>query len=242
MERGLLNPGPPARPPVRPSAQFARLQLFRPQPPSPPSLPDCSSSAPNRPVRPSARPPSPLDRGSSAPDRPVRPSAHSCVLGPVRASFARPRVRASWAPSACLLDCLHPFRPRPPNHPRPFCLVRPSARPPVRRTASSAPVRPSALCTHRPPRPFRPRETVAAIYTPSYLPSDHPALRSPHWAPSLCCAFKDCGTTRGSRTLGGWSKLRGKPLQFFFAQQAAWRGKAFTSRETRLQQQLRVQD
>ena len=242
MECGLLNPGPPAHPPVCPSArptdcqsirpssppvrpttglpvrlsaQSARLRLFHPRPPSPPV---CLTACP--PVCLSTRPP---DRLSARPH----------VLGPVRASSARSHVRASYAPSTRLLDCPSLFRPRPPDRPRLFLLVHP--------TASSAPVCPSArpLCARischvhlprllrarivrhvrlpRPPRPLRPRETAAAIYTPPRLPSDHPPPRSPCWIPSLCCVFKDCGTTRGSRTSGGWSELRGKPLQFFLS-------------------------
>ena len=185
VECGLLNPSPPARLPVRPTGGL-----------------------PLRPSPQSARPP-------------VRPFARAqprpCLLGPVRASSARPRVRASWAPSARPLHCLHPFRPCPPDRPWHFHPVRSSARPPnrvvsarqlVRPTVSSAPVSSSArplrtrMVRHihppRPPHPLHPCETAAAIYTPPRLPSDHPAPRSPHWAPSLCCAFKDCDTVRGS--------------------------------------------
>ena len=118
--------------------------------------------------------------------------------------------QADWVPKSepSLVEC-GLLNPGPPAH----SPVRPTGGLPI---CPSAPVRPSALCTHRPPRPLHPREIAAAIYTPPRLPSDHPAPRSPRWASSLCCAFKDCGTARGSRTSGGWSELRGKPLQFFF--------------------------
>ena len=153
---------------------------------------------------------------------PVRPSARLADC-----QYTRPFVRASWALSAPLL----PVRMSAPRGLRPpvsstVCTLSASVRPPFRPTALSAPVRPSArplrarIVRHirppRPPRVLRLRETTAAIYTPPRLPSDHPAPRSPRWAPSLCCTFKDCGTTRGSRTSGGWSELRGKPLQFSF--------------------------
>ena len=187
VECGLLNPGPPARPPVRPttglpvhpSAQFARP----PSPLDPPSA-QCRPRPPSPPVRSFAR---------AGP----RPRVHSIVR--TLSAPVRPTVRSLSAPFA------HP-------------LVRP--------TVSSTPVRSSArplrarIVRHirppRPPRPLRPRETAAAIYTPPRLPSDHPAPCSPRWAPSLCCAFKDYGTARSSRTSGGWSELWGKPLQFFF--------------------------
>ena len=192
-ECGLLNPSPPARPPVCPSAHLP----VRP--------------TGGLPVRSSARPL-------------VHPSAHP----PIRVSAPRgPRPRL-FRPSACP-RLVGPIRP---SAPLPAPFPPPSARP-----STVFPPRPP-----RPPRPLRLRETATALYTPPRLPSDHPAPRSLHWAPSLCCAFKDCGTARGSRTSGGWSELREKPLQFFFAQQAAWRGRPFTSRETGLQQQLRIQD
>ena len=189
------------------------------------------------PVRPTARPAvrtiqAPTAQSTRPPDRlstrpPVRLSERvgpcSRLVGPVRLSapLSTPFSPPSARPSAA-------FPPRP--------LVRSSARP-RRQRPSARPLWHASSATSA-----RPHETVAAIYTPPRLPSDHPAPRSPRWASSLCCAFKDCGTARGSRTSGGWSELRGKSLQFFFAQQALWRGRPFTSRETGLQQQLRVQD
>ena len=149
--------------------------------------------------------------------RPIRSSAraglHPRLVGPVRpfSRLSTPFPLLSARPSTA-------FPPRPP--------VYSYARLPVCPTASSAPVCPSArslrarIVHHvRPPclpPPLCLRETTAAIYIPPRLPSDHPAPRSPRWAPSLCCAFKDYGTARGSRTSGGWSELRGKLLQFFF--------------------------
>ena len=213
MECGLLNPGPPALPPVRPSGKL--------------------------PVRASAHPPSPPNRGFSSPDRPVRPSVrvgpHPRLLGPVRASSARSPVRSTVRTlSAPIHSTIRGL-----SAPTACPLIRSSARSP---TASSAAICPSA-CPLRarivrhvcPPHPLRPRETAAAIYTPLRLPSDHPTPCSPRWAPSLCCTFKDCGTARaqGLREVG--VNYGGNPCNFFFAQQAAWRGRPFTSKETELQ-------
>ena len=179
-----------------------------------------------RPTPSSAR--SPV-RASSAPSVPLLPVRQSVPYGPCPP--VRSTVRALSAPICLIVRALSAPSTRPLDH-----LV--SAHPPVRSLhASSA----TSARTH-PPRPLRPCETAAVIYTPPRLPSNHPTPRSLRWALSLCCAFNECGTARSSRTLGGWSELRGKPLQFFFAHRAVWRGRPFTSRETELQQQLRVQD
>ena len=167
VECGLLNPRLPARPPVRPTSGLP----VRPSALICPSA--CSPLRPTTglPVRQCARPP-------------VRPSARAgprpCLLDPVRASSAYPRVRAPWALSARPLHYPHPFRPHPPNRPRPFCPIRSSARPPDYVVSACPPVRPSAPCTHRPPRPSAPSATSAPPARDSrrYIYSTPPPLRS----------------------------------------------------------------
>ena len=141
-----------ARPPVRPSARPANFHHAR-LPQSAHPLDHRTPRLSVRPVHPTAAlpPPTaqsarPLVRPTRRPrngglDRPVRPSTRPCVLGPVRASSAHPRVRALSAPSARPLDCTHPFHPRPPDRPCPFRPVRLSARPLVRLVSAHPPVR-----------------------------------------------------------------------------------------------------
>ena len=122
VECGLLNPGPPACPPVRPSA---------------PATP--------------------------------RPR----LVGPVRASSARPRVCASWAPSARPLHCPHPSCPCPPDRPQPFRPFHSSARPPDRFVSACPPVRSVHASSATSSRPVRPVCPVRARQSLLYIP--HPS-------------------------------------------------------------------
>ena len=206
VERGLLNPCPPARPPVRPS---------------PPQ---------------SARPPSPPDRGSSAPNCPVRPSA--CL--PVRAFTAvrvsaprgprplvRSIVRTLSAPIRLTVRALSALSARP--------LVRPFARPPCQCPSAHPPVGSVHASFATSARPVRHDRSAHVRQPPLYI--SHPA--SPQIIQLLVVRVAPLRTAalrgpQGLREVG--VNCGGNPCNLFFAQQAAWRGKAFTSRETGLQQ------
>ena len=195
-ECGLLNRGPLPRPFVHPSAK----PLVRPTATLPPPTAHLLGS-PSALWRP--RLPNPLVRPSTPPGpRPhlFRPSACSHLVDPIRPST---RLSAPFSPSSARLSTS--FSPRPPNR-----LV--NARSPVRSVHASS----VTFARARPPHPLPLHEKAASIYTPPCLPLDHPVPCSPRCAPSLCCAFKECGTARGSRTSRGWSELWRKPLQFFF--------------------------
>ena len=202
--------------------------------PTPTRSSACSPVRPSGelPVRPSARSwlfrPRPL----------VHPSARAgprpCLLGPIRASSARlpvrstvrtlsapvrPTVRGLFAPSAYPLVCSSA---RPPRQ-------RPSARPPIRS------VHASSATSARPVRSARVRQP------PLYIP--HPAspqiiqLLAVRIGPRVSVAPLRTAALRGAQGLREVGvNCGGNPCNFFFAQQATWRGRPFTSRETGLQQ------
>ena len=213
-----------ARPPIRPTSRLPVHLSARP------------------PDSPSARP---LVRAMEAP---TAQSARPCVLGP---------VCASWAPFAPLL-LVRMSAPRGPRLPvrsivrtlsapvRPIVrtLSAPSARPLIRPTASSAPVRPSAhplgaRIVHHVRRPVRHVRSARVKQPPLYIP--HPAspqiiqLLAVRVGPRVFVApLRIAALSRAQGLREVEVNCGGNPCNFFFAQQAAWRGKAFTSRETRL--------
>ena len=191
------------------------------------------------PVRPSARPPDfPSTCPPSPPDRPICPSAPP---------WPRPRVRALSAPSARPLHCPHPFRPRPLDHPWPPRPIRLSARPPDCVVSARPPVRSVHASSTTSARLIRHVHFVRARQPPLYIP--HPAspqiiqLLAVRVGPRVSVAPLRTTALRGAQGLREVGvNCRGNPCNFFLAQQAAWRGRPFTFRETGLQQQLRVQD
>ena len=214
---------------------------FKPRPTRSSARPvDCQYARPPQsarpPVRPTRRP------RNAGPDRLVHPSARPLVR-----SSARPPVRACWALSA-------PRGPRPPLfstvrtlsapvRPTVRGLSAPSARPLIRQTASSTPVRPSALalivCHVCPPPPVRHVRSARARQPPLYIP--HPAspqiiqLLAVRVGPRVSVAPLRTAALRGAQGLREVGmNCGGNPCNFFFTQQAAWRGRPFTSRETGL--------
>ena len=177
VECGLLNPGPLARPSVRPSAsppdRWTANTLDRPSPPVRPSAgpPDQripSAQSARLPDPPSAprppRPPSPPVRACCTPSAPpgllprlFRPSACPGLVGPVGSSapLSAPFPPPSARPSAA-------FPPRP--------LVRSSARP-LRQRLSARPlvrsVHASSTTSARPVRSARARQPPLYIPHPS---------------------------------------------------------------------------
>ena len=134
----------PTRPSACPPVRTTGGLLVRP---STQSTPTAALPPLDRPVCPSARSARSAVLAMAAP---TAQSARPRLLGLVRASSARPRVRASWAlPSA-----------RPLDYPRLFCPHLPD-----RLVSALPPIRPPAPCTHRPPRPFA-RTRQPPLYIP----------------------------------------------------------------------------